>query len=89
MLGTQIRHPDHTPGAHDNGAITTIVEIVKFVADQDRRHATPLETANKVQKPVAFSRRQHRCWLVKDEKARLMKKCSNQFDLLPAAYRQC
>jgi hypothetical protein len=89
ILGTQIGHADHTPGAHNNGAITTIVEIVKLVADQDRRHAALLETANEVQKPIAFSRWQHGRRLVKDEKARFMKKRSNQFDLLPAAYRQC
>jgi hypothetical protein len=86
ILGTQIRHADHTAGAHDNGAITTIVEIVQLVTDQDRRHATLLQTANEMQQPVAFSRWQYRRRLVKDEKARLMKKRPNQFDLLSATY---
>src|SRR5262249_46465340 len=73
-LRTQVRRAHDAAAAHHDRAVAAIVEVVEFVADQDRRHAARFEAANEMQQSIAFRRRQYRPPLVRGQGPRLLKR---------------
>ena len=78
----------HAAAAQDGGAVTQLTHFVEFVADVENAAALFGELAQRLKQLAHSLRREHRGWLIHDQKLGVLQQATNDFHPLTLTHRQ-